>query len=233
MKDSLGDRIKTYYEDRTRYKLVRRMPVIMRLDGRAFHTFTKKFCTKPYDEHFIETLAFSVAHLMEDLMGAQVAYVQSDEVSILFKDYDRLSTDALFDYNIQKIVSTTASMLSVLFLKNFFVDMPLRRDLPTFDARVFNIPKEEVNNYFVWRQQDWIRNSVQMLGQANFTHKELHQKSIPEVHEMLYTKDINWAKLETHLKNGICVDKWGEIDKEIPVFTENRNYIGKFVEIEE
>ena len=98
-----------------------------------------------------------------------------------------------------------------------------------FDARVFNIPKEEVTNCLVWRQQDATRNAIQMLGQCNFSHKELHEKSCADIQDMLMTqKGINFNDMPTEFKRGVCCIKtengW-KIDKEIPIFTQNREYI--------
>ena len=110
-----------------------------------------------------------------------------------------------------------------------------------FDSRVFAIPKDEVNNYFIWRQQDATRNSIQMLGQANFSHKELHKCSCNMIQEKLFTeKGINFNDIPTTQKRGACIVKEqylvGEatrtrwiVDKEIPIFTSDRDYIGKFV----
>ena len=117
-----------------------------------------------------------------------------------------------------------------------------------FDARVFSIPKDEVCNYFIWRQNDCTRNSIQMVGQANFSHKELQKKSCDKIQDMLMLdKGINWNDFPTVQKRGSCCTKTGihtvvntktgeqkerltwEIDTEIPVFTQDRNYVERFV----
>lgn len=198
-KDSLGDRMKGNYENRTRFYLTRRTPVIIRLDGKAFHTLTRH-CDKPFDANFIDAMKETARYLCENIQGCKLGYVQSDEISLLLTDFDLLTTDAWFDHNLQKMCSVSASMATVMFNKIWQVCH--ENTLALFDSRCFNIPKEEVANYFVWRQKDWIRNSVQMLAQAYFSHKELHKKKVPDMHEMLYTKGVNWANLSPHLKNG-------------------------------
>ncbi len=227
MKDTLGDRMKSNYEDRSRVKLTRRTPVIIRLDGKAFHTLTRK-CTKPFDQALQVSMTGTAQRLCEEIQGAKVAYTQSDEISILLIDYDKLATDAWFDYNIQKMVSVAASVASVEFTHRFGTE-------GLFDARAFNIPKEEVANYFVWRQKDWIRNSVSMLAQSLFSHKELHGKSQADMHEMMHKVDRNWDDLSPRWKNGVFVLKgfggWGIVDDyEV---TADRTIIERYLEPEE
>ena len=195
----LGDRMKQYYESPTNIKLVRRMPVIIRLDGRAFHTFTRG-CDKPFDSKLSDNMIDTASYLCGEIQGAKCAYVQSDEISILLTDFDTLTTGAWFDNNLQKIVSVSAGMASAHFSK-------LCEAFAVFDCRAFNIPKEEVCNYFVWRQKDWTRNSVQMLARSHFSHKQLLGKGQTEMHEMLHFIGINWAELEPRWRNGTVVYK--------------------------
>jgi len=231
MNDSLGDRMKEYYEVRNQSYLIRRTPVIIRLDGKAFHTLTRK-AEKPFDSKLKNAIVLSVCTLLNEIQGSKCAYLQSDEISILVTDFDKLDTQAWFDYNVQKMCSISAAVMSTAF--SYYYGQSA-----VFDSRVFNIPREEVCNYFIWRQKDWIRNSVQMLARANFSHKECFGKSIPELHELLYTKDINWAKLEAVWKNGTFITKvphiTGEIrtkkfdEKPAPIFTENREAIENLI----
>jgi len=194
MKSSIGTRMKENYENRARYKLTRRTPVIMRLDGKAFHTLTKD-CQKPFDNMLRSNMVDTALYLCENIQGAKMAYIQSDEISILITDFDSIKTDAWFDYNIQKMTSVAAGMASVKFSELF-------GQTGIFDCRVFNVPKEEVINYFIWRQKDWERNSLQMLARSCYSHKELHGKKTADIHEMLYKKNENWAKLKKQWKNG-------------------------------
>ena len=269
-KDSLGDRMKENYENRAKTYLVRRMPVIIRLDGKAFHTFTRGM-KKPYDEIFHNTMNATMKYLCENIQGCKLGYTQSDEITLLLTDYDTLTTDAWFDNNVQKICSVSASMATMAFnkfLREFSRDT-LRRinnaftctieeaDYAAvlekaiekgamFDSRCFNIPVEEVTNCFLWRQQDATRNAIQMLGQCNFSHKELHGKSCNDIQDMLMTqKGINFNDMPTEFKRGVCCIKnrivcepYGNrmlaagadegqwvLDKEIPIFTQDREYV--------
>jgi len=229
-KTSLGDRMKNNYEVRSRTFLTRRTPVILRLDGKAFHTFTKSF-EKPFSELMNEAMRHTTKKLCEQIQGAKLAYTQSDEITILLTDYDKLTTDAWFNYNVQKMCSVAASIASAEFNKFMLLEyfkeksrtqyfglsfgeypsVDIDKDiikyiennrLAVFDCRSFNIPREEVCNNFVWRQQDWIRNSMQMLAQSLYSHKELHGKNQKDMHEMCFQKGHNWAKLEDKWKNG-------------------------------
>lgn len=265
-KDSLGDRMKENYENRAKTYLVRRMPVIIRLDGKAFHTFTRHF-KKPYDEIFHNTMNATMKYLCENIQGCKIGYTQSDEITLLLTDYDTLTTDAWFGYGVQKMCSVAASMATLAFNKAFDYELVTYRwnwscgltpqnveiqnahrkyvdSLTTalkkgamFDARCFNIPKEEVTNCFIWRQQDATRNAIQMLGQCYFSEKELHKKSCNDIQDMLMTKKgINFNDMPTEFKRGICCIKNDEgwtLDKGIPIFTQDRNYIERFVNVEE
>jgi len=194
MKNELGTRMKENYENAYRIKLTRRTPVIIRLDGKAFHTLTRK-CDKPFDEFLYDAMFETMKTLCQEIQGVKCAYMQSDEISLLLTDFDTIRTGAWFDYNLQKIVSISAAIASVEFSRVF-----CERGL--FDSRAFNIPKDEVKNYFIWRQLDWIRNSVSMLAQAHYSHRELLNKNQEDMHEMLHWKEINWADLDSKWKNG-------------------------------
>jgi tRNA(His) 5'-end guanylyltransferase len=296
--DNLGKRMKEYYEQIPKTKLMRRCPVICRIDGKAFHSFTRGF-KKPFDEVLIKSMQETMKYLCENIQGCVLGYHQSDEISLLLIDYRTLDSQAFFDYEIQKICSITASIATMAFNKFFqnnlldidplvtFYDGedPSEFDLAEkfgfdaktpegmselkkycekyykaidkgamFDARCFNIPKEECTNYFYWRQLDATRNSIQMVGQANFSHKELQNKSCNEIQDMLHEqKGINWNDFPTHQKRGSCCIKINElkdgltkklgdgsevyyegdiirrkwiIDNEIPIFVnEGRGYI--------
>lgn len=248
-KDSLGDRMKEFYENRSKTYLTRRTPVLIRLDGKAFHSFTKGF-KRPYDEIFHEAMNNTMKYLCANIQGCKFGYTQSDEITLLLTDYTTLTTDAWFGYGVQKVCSVAASMATLMFNKYFreavneyftgkVMDtyqktMCLARDKGAmFDARCFNVPKEEVTNCFIWRQQDATRNAVQMLGQANFTHKELQGKSGSDIQDMLMLqKGINFNDMPTVFKRGLCcvkAEKGWTLDLEIPIFTQNREYIEKFI----
>lgn len=222
--DSLGNRMKGY-ENVTRIRVMNREPVIIRVDGKAFHTLTKQF-DKKWSPIFTYAMLVSALYGMKQIQGCSLAYCQSDEISFLLTDYKTINTDAWLGYNIQKLVSITAATVSTKFSS-----MLCQEGL--FDARAFNVPKDEVCNYFIWRQQDATRNAIQFAGHEHFSHKELHKKSCNDIQEMLFTeKQINFNDYPTIRKRGFCVvdDK---SDCEIPIFTQDRNYIEKHVYIRE
>lgn len=273
--DSLGDRMKTY-ENVTRTHLTRRTPVIIRIDGKAFHTFTRGF-VKPFDDILVETMQDTMKYLCENIEGCVLGYTQSDEITLVLCDYKKLTSQAWFDNNIQKMCSISASMATLEFnrkfcenknrwimnthscaysnedilekwfkIRNAYDDADFHGAF--FDSRVFNIPKEEVNNCLLWRQQDATRNSIQSVAQANFSHKQLQNKNCSELQEMLFQeKGINWNDIPTHLKRGsCCIKKQYEIetgdgvtlrsrwviDEEIPVFSQDTSYVNSRIMFE-
>lgn len=276
--DDLGVRMKTFYEQIPKTKLMRRCQVAIRIDGKAFHTFTRGF-HKPFDEVLIKSMQETMKYLCENIQGCVLGYTQSDEITLILVDYKKLTSSAWFDYEVQKICSIAASMATMAF-NNIFskyvkefdlelayndngIDTEENRKLweiykkainkgAMFDARCFNIPKEEVTNLVYWRQLDASRNSIQMVGQANFSHKELQNKSCNDIQDMLMIqKGINWNDLPTYQKRGSCCVKKeienkstgynGEvraieyrtewvIDTDIPIFKgEGREYIDRLV----
>lgn len=205
MKDDLGDRMKGQYEDRTRYLLPRRTYTIIRLDGKAFHTYTRGL-NKPFDKGLFEDIDAAIIAMLPQFQGAVFAYTQSDEISVLLTDFAQPTTSAWFDGNLQKMCSVAASIITAEFNKyrmvrqlahvfasntNIKVSELL---LANFDARVFTIPdRTEVMNYFIWRNQDCSRNSVSMVAQSLFSHKELQSKSTADMHNMIHGAGKNWA----------------------------------------
>ena len=193
---SLGGRIKRY-EKVTRHFATQRMPLIIRVDGKAFHTFTKDM-SKPFDNALILAMVRAARDTAEVMQGFKAAYIQSDEVTFCLTDYDKTGSQGWFGYNIQKIISISAATMSVNFNKH----LPTNRS-PVFDSRAFNVPKEDVVNTFLWRAQDWERNSLQMYARAFFSHKELHKKNKSNIHEMLRKIGKNWiTDLRPEEKNG-------------------------------
>lgn len=276
VRDDLGIRMKEFYENIPKTKLMRRTPVAIRIDGKAFHTFTRGF-KRPFDELLIKTMQDTTKYLCENIQGCVLGYTQSDEITLILVDYKKLTSSAWFDYEVQKMCSIAASMATMAFNKFFSHEYeeinrwvsegsPSDEDIKymytlydklgkaMFDARCFNIPKEEVANLIYWRQLDATRNSIQMVGQANFSHKELQNKSCNMIQDMLMTqKGINWNDFPVYQKRGSCCIKetycpeLGEnntdsetsiqtartqwvIDKEIPIFKgDNRAYIESLI----
>ncbi len=203
MQDSLGDRMKGY-EAVSQYKLCRRTPVIVRVDGRAFHTLTKNL-DKPFDMRLVSAMVAAARVMVNEMQGAKLAYVQSDEASFLLTDWDKLTTEPWFGYEINKVVSLSAAIMSVHFNTCFATN------IATFDARAFNVPREEISNYFLWRAKDWHRNSVQMYTRSFFSHKQCHNKSLEDMHEMLHSIGKNWSiDCSNQVKNGTFINKDGD-----------------------
>jgi len=269
---SLGNRMKGY-ESVSKTRLMKRTPVILRLDGCHFHTFTKGF-EKPFDDILVKTMQETMKFLCENIQGCVLGYTQSDEITLVLVDYENLNTCPWYDNEVQKMCSVAASIATLQFNKvfartvheiydNLILQATKEHELITwnklydeaikkgayFDCRAFNVPKDEVCNNLIWRQQDATRNSKQALGQANFSHKELQNKTCNMIQDMLHEqKGINWNNLPTTLKRGSCcikkeqevIGKNGEkvirhnwiIDNEIPIFTQDRNYIEKLINFE-
>jgi tRNA(His) guanylyltransferase len=224
IKDPIGDRMKKNYEDVTRYKLPRRTNTIIRLDGKAFHTFTRGL-ERPFDQRFCYIMQLTAAALCEEVQGCQFAYTQSDEISLLLTDYANIDTCAWFDGNLQKIASISASIATYYFNLYYQAD---RRGPAFFDSRAFTIPdSEEVANYFVWRQQDATRNSINMVAQSLYSHRELQGKSSKELQELIHQKGQNWNDYPAKQKRGAAVryvdTKW--VVEAPPIFTQDRDYI--------
>lgn len=271
MPDSLGDRMKCY-ENVSRIYLPKRLPVIIRIDGRAFHTFTHGF-QRPFDTVLAQSMWDTAKSLCQQISGVKLAYTQSDEISLLLTNDDALETQPMFDNNIQKLVSISASIGTLAFKKAFHlyfniwgkshlpdwdeggtnqpVDPRLLELVTTydkadsmgavFDSRIFILPPNEVCNYFIWRQQDATRNSIQMVAQSLYSHKDLQNKNCNELQEMIFQRGINWDHYEPWQKRGLCVirrpvsndspimrNQW-TADYDTPIFTEDRNYIERWL----
>ena len=255
--DGLGIRMKTYYEQVPKFKLYCRTPVAIRIDGKAFHTFTRGF-QKPFDEVLGNAMVKTMEYLAKNIQGCVFAYQQSDEITLILIDYQTYETSAWFDYEIQKLCSVSASMATMAFNKffneevdkysrnlnnsgvqtNWYIAAALNGAM--FDARCFNIPKEEVTNLIYWRQLDATRNSIQMVGQANFSHSELQNKSCNDIQDMLHEqKGINWNDYPTRWKRGVACyrekdsdDNFGGwvIDYEMPILKgEDRAYVDNLI----
>ena len=260
-KSALGDRMKAY-EAVPKVFCMRRSPVIIRLDGKAFHTFTRGF-EKPFDEAIEWAMEVTMVRLCENIQGCVLGYTQSDEITLVLCDYQKRDTDAWFEYNVEKMCSVAASMATFYFFtamckyaneifeagdeeKFRFISRKLENGA-YFDARCFNVPKEEVINCLIWRQQDATRNSIQALAQSLFSHKELQGLKCNQLQDKIFAeKGVNWNDLSTYQKRGACAvkkmmprvikDKKGDkigiverpkwvIDLNIPIFTQNRDYV--------
>lgn len=238
MKDDFGNRMKAY-ENAFRHSLPRRLPVILRIDGCHFHTFTRGMA-KPFDDLLTRAFWETAKFLAQNIMGCKLVYHQSDEISLLLTNYDKLTTQSWFGNNLQKMVSVSASMATARFNEAFRKHDP-DKELATFDSRAWVLPHDEVTNYFLWRQQDAMKNSISMVAQAHFPHKELQGLDGKQLQDKLFVeKGINWNDLPVWQKRGVCITnqiyfkgearrrKW-DVDCDTPIFSQNRDYINQYV----
>lgn len=223
MIDELGNRIKTYYEDPARILLPRKTWVIIRVDGKGFHTFTRKL-ERPYSRELADALDAAAVFVAGQMAGFAFGYGQSDEYSFLMTDFGRDDSRMWFDGSVQKIASITAS----LFTAGFHRAYP-EPGYAAFDARVFCIPsRTEVERYFLWRQADATRNSLNMLASAHYSHAELLGKSASEKHDLLHAKGENWAKWPADFKRGRAIVPGASglaVDRNIPIFARQKDYL--------
>lgn len=186
----LAARIKRY-EAAYNQQLTPRSCLFVRVDGKAFHTFTRG-CDKPFDDPLRAAMVAAAVETSRQMQGFKLAYHQSDEVTFLLTDFDTHQSQGWFGYELNKIVSISASLFTAWF-NDMWARGHERGDVALFDSRAFIVPLDDAPNVFVWRQQDWHRNSVQMLARAHYSHKQLLGLSVPSMHEMLHEKGINWA----------------------------------------
>jgi tRNA(His) 5'-end guanylyltransferase len=236
---ALGDRMKEY-EKAYNIILTKRLPIIIRVDGKAFHTLLRNI-DEPFDEGVKRLMDSTAIKLVEEIQGAVFAFVQSDEINILVVDYSSLNFCPWFGNELQKISSVSASIAtsafnsSLNFERDGFDSLQSIRPPAHFDSRCFILPKEEVCNYFIWRQQDWTRNSVQMLSRTLYSQNQVHGKNNEELQEMIFQKGLNWNDLESWKKRGRCFYRCEgnvNIDDEPPIFTQDRDYVEKHVFVE-
>jgi tRNA(His) guanylyltransferase len=241
---SLGDRMKNY-EGVSRLQLPKRMPVIIRIDGAHFHTYTKGM-EKPFDKDLAQVFWETCQYLAQNVMGCQVVYHQSDEISLLLTNYHKLTTESWYGNNLQKIVSVSASIATAKFNEIMRAKYP-NIPLATFDSRAWVLPHDEVCNYFLWRQQDATKNSISMVAQSNFPHKQLQGLNGTQLQDkLMIEKGINWNDIPVWQKRGVCIVKetymkegtsetekafrtrWA-VDENTPIFSQDREYIERFV----
>ena len=271
LRDDIGTRMKNFYEQIPKTKLMRRCPVAIRIDGKAFHTYTRNF-KRPFDSVFMRAMQETMKYLCENIQGCVLGYTQSDEITLILVDYEKINSSAWFDYEVQKLCSVSASMATMRFNQVFARLVQEVKEEGTedpqyikvldkacetgamFDSRCFNIPKEEVTNLIYWRQLDASRNSIQMVGHANFSQKQMHGKSTSDIQDMLMLeKNINWNDFPVACKRGSCCirgqadedpsrtddsrtenSRGWMIDNDIPIFKgEARGYVDRLIYIGE
>ena len=220
--------MKNNYEQVYNYVLPWRLPTIIRLDGKSFHTFTRGM-KRPFDGGFIHMMNLLAIYLCKEIQTSQFAYVQSDEISILLHPYKKLDTQPWFVNEVQKMTSVSAGLASAWLTKE-------AGKIAVFDSRVFVLPEAEVVNYFIWRQQDWTRNSISMVADTFYSHKELMNKDSNQKQEMIFAKGVNWGKLPILHRRGRTILKTAVgwiVDDKPPIFNKSRKYIEKYLKIDE
>lgn len=247
---NLHERMKQYEAVSQTY-LMRKTPVIIRLDGVAFHTFTRHF-EKPFDEIFGHAMRWTTRNLVNSIQGCVLGYSQSDEISLVLQDYEKHDTDAWFGYNIQKLVSVSAKMATHEFHKTFknvlcgydpdkclSIYWPALRDNNVgFDSRCFNLPFDEVNNYLIDRQKDAERNSINLLARQYYTDKELFGIKSNQLQNKLFTeKGVNWNDLPDYQKRGYFILPKNDPNLkdlfETPIFSKEPEFVNSLIKFKE
>lgn len=206
MKDNLGNRMKEFESQTTSQKLIKGIPIICRLDGRSFSSFTKGL-SRPYDERLSNLMLETTKYLVKET-NANCGYQQSDEISLVWYNNDYKS-QPLFDGKVFKLTSILSSLATAFFNKNLPFFLPEKSHfLPVFDARVYNVPTlEEAVNSFIWREMDATKNSISMAASEYYSHKQLMNKNGSEKQEMLFQKGVNWNDYPSFFKRGTYVQR--------------------------
>ncbi|CAB3784161.1 tRNA(His) guanylyltransferase Thg1 family protein [Pararobbsia alpina] len=199
--DALGDRVKEFEMMEAGRRLMPGLPVMVRLDGRSFHTFTRGMA-RPFHEPMSRAMIETARHLVGET-HACFAYTQSDEISLGYWNVSPES-EMMFDGRIQKLCSVLAGLATAKFNQEVGHRMPEKAHLlPAFDARVFNMPSlDEMVNCILFRALDCAKNSITMAASAYYSHKDLHAKNSSDKHEMLHVKGVNWANYPAFFKDG-------------------------------
>lgn len=203
-RDSLGNRMKSY-ERVYNPRLLPNSPLFIRVDGKAFHTFTRG-AQKPYDSRIIEAMVYAAKNTAKVMSGFKLGYVQSDEATFMLTDYDTFETEGWYAYELNKVVSITASAFTMFFNEYWRSHVNTTTATAMFDARAFTVPEEDAPNAFIWRQRDWERNSVQMLARSLYSQPALHGKKVPDLLELTEFAGHRWEDQHPQLKYGTFIE---------------------------
>lgn len=206
MKDNLGDRMKQYENAESSRRLMPLLPVLARIDGRAFHSFTRGM-DQPFDAGFSACMLNTTESLVCGT-GACMGYTQSDEITLAWYA-DNHKSHIWFDGRIAKMTSQLAALATLMFYRAVLKRMPKYAErLPTFDARVWNVPnKTEGTNVFIWREWDATKNSVNKAASVYYSHSQLHGKNSQQKQDMLHDKGVNWNDYPACFKRGTYVQR--------------------------
>jgi tRNA(His) guanylyltransferase len=206
-KDGLGDRCKAFELAEAGRRAMRGLPLLARLDGRAFHTFTRGM-QRPYEQGMSIAMIETTRYLVQE-MCALVGYTQSDEITLAWYESTQSETDYAFDGRFQKLASVLAGMASARFCQMVALHLPAKAsETPHFDCRVWQVPTlQDAADVFVWREDDATKNSVTMAASAYYTEAELDRKHSGDKQEMLWQKGINWNDYPTFFKRGTYLQR--------------------------
>lgn len=243
--DDLTIRMKAY-EAVSDIHLMRRTPVIVRLDGKNFSTFTRSM-KKPFDSAFKMCMTAVAKRLCAEAQNCRMAFHGSDEISLLLVDYRTLTTSPWFDNDVMKVTSVSAAIATAAFAEELLsqgvFDVKNKR-FPVFDSRCFNVPERDVVNYFVWRQRDIMRNSVSAAAQSVFSHKDLQGVNRDQMIDMLkLRRGIDWNDYGHHFRQGSVIIRDAEVlgnvtrhrwvEHAAPLFKDDRQYVEKFLHVDD
>lgn len=191
--DDISTRCKTHEAASTKDYADKALPLLARLDGRAFHTYTAGL-KRPFDDRLSRCMVETTKDLLDDT-HADIAYTQSDEITLLwYADPTQPSSELPFGGRLQKLTSVLAGRASARFATLTQSAIPEKANyLPHFDCRVWSVPSpQDAVDVFVWRQWDARKNSVTMAAQSVYSHRELLNKATSEKLEMLRRRGIDW-----------------------------------------
>lgn len=213
-KDDLGNRMKAYEAPSTGRRVFKGQPLVVRLDGKSFHTFTKGL-ERPYDQSLSDLMVATMKALV-DRFQANIGYTQSDEITLVFLSEPEDRGDLNFDGRLQKIETLTASFASVYFNKHLRNYLPQKADeLPIFDSRAFAVPNaQEAYHSLLWRQQDCTKNAISMAAQSMYKQSELQGKNGSELQEMMFQKGVNFNDYPFFFKRGTFARREG-VEREL------------------
>jgi tRNA(His) guanylyltransferase len=201
MKQNLGDYIKQLESQTTKQFMIPRIPIVIRLDGKSFHTFTKGL-KRPYDERLSQLMVDTTKYVMKQT-NPVFAYTQSDEITLVYYN-ENIESDIIYGGKLHKLTSIIPGFATAFFNKKLGEYIPEKKDdMIVFDGRVFNTPSLlDAANTVLWREIDATKNSITMASLSVYSHKEIDGKNSSQKQEMLFEKGINWNDYPNFFKKG-------------------------------
>lgn len=207
MQDAMGDRMKEFEGIETGQRFIPLLPIVVRLDGRSFSSYTK-WMERPYDVLMSRTMIETTKALVRET-NAVIGYTQSDEITLILYS-DAFDSEIWFDGKKQKMISCLASFCSVTFYRLICEANPEKKTapLPTFDCRAYNAPsKTEAVNAVLWREKDATKNAISSAARSLYSHKDIEGKTGSEKQEMLFAKGVNFNKYPAAFKRGTFIQR--------------------------